>query len=167
MGHGRDAAHLPRPKTKQVPHLMRRVKSAADCILIRLKVTGKSMLYFPLHFRTVYCILDAAALGLLASAGICEISVRRRPRVCVLSAGDEASDPSSPSCARKNLQRQPDAAGRLEELGIPDVEGRRWREIPGRCRGEPGPCWILPSPRRSWQAVRLGTVPGGPGGAAG
>ncbi|MFG6137084.1 molybdopterin molybdotransferase MoeA [Halomonas sp. B23F22_10] len=40
--------------------------------------------------------LDAAALGHLAGQGITEVSVRRRPRVALLSTGDEIVDPGQP-----------------------------------------------------------------------
>lgn len=71
-------------------------------------------------------VLDAAALGLLASAGICVISVRQ-PRVCVLSTGDEVSAPHVHPLAPGKIY---DAnltllTARLAELGIPAVE-ERW-----------------------------------------
>ncbi|MFG6177256.1 gephyrin-like molybdotransferase Glp [Halomonas sp. THAF12] len=40
--------------------------------------------------------LDAAALGHLAGQGITEVSVRRRPRVALLSTGDEIVEPGQP-----------------------------------------------------------------------
>ncbi|WP_136246700.1 molybdopterin molybdotransferase MoeA [Halomonas borealis] len=40
--------------------------------------------------------LDAAALGHLAGQGITEVEVRRRPRVALLSTGDEVVDPGQP-----------------------------------------------------------------------
>ncbi|MGR2737014.1 molybdopterin molybdotransferase MoeA [Billgrantia sp. Q4P2] len=40
--------------------------------------------------------LDAAALGHLASQGIVEVSVRRRPRVALLTSGDEIVEPGRP-----------------------------------------------------------------------
>jgi len=40
--------------------------------------------------------LEAAALGHLAGQGITEVSVRRRPRVALLSTGDEIIDPGQP-----------------------------------------------------------------------
>lgn len=40
--------------------------------------------------------LDAAALGHLAGQGITEVTVRRRPRVALLSTGDEIVDPGQP-----------------------------------------------------------------------
>lgn len=40
--------------------------------------------------------LEAAALGHLAGQGITEVSVRRRPRVALLSTGDEIVDPGQP-----------------------------------------------------------------------
>ena len=40
--------------------------------------------------------LEAAALGHLAGQGITEVAVRRRPRVALLSTGDEIIDPGQP-----------------------------------------------------------------------
>ncbi|PMR77430.1 gephyrin-like molybdotransferase Glp [Billgrantia endophytica] len=40
--------------------------------------------------------LEAAALGHLASQGITEVAVRRRPRVALLSTGDELVEPGQP-----------------------------------------------------------------------
>ncbi|TLF53416.1 molybdopterin molybdotransferase MoeA [Halomonas urmiana] len=42
--------------------------------------------------------LEAAALGHLAGQGITEVVVRRRPRVALLSTGDEIVDPGAPLC---------------------------------------------------------------------
>ncbi|WP_416140621.1 gephyrin-like molybdotransferase Glp [Halomonas sp. HK25] len=41
-------------------------------------------------------LLEAAALGHLAGQGITEVAVRRRPRVVLLSTGDEIVDPGQP-----------------------------------------------------------------------
>ncbi|MGB8712312.1 MAG: gephyrin-like molybdotransferase Glp [Onishia taeanensis] len=40
--------------------------------------------------------LEAAALGQLAGQGITEVTVRRRPRIALLSTGDEIIDPGEP-----------------------------------------------------------------------
>jgi molybdopterin molybdotransferase len=40
--------------------------------------------------------LEAAALGHLAGQGVTEVGVRRRPRVALLSTGDEVVDPGTP-----------------------------------------------------------------------
>ncbi|WFE69902.1 molybdopterin molybdotransferase MoeA [Halomonas sp. M1] len=40
--------------------------------------------------------LEAAALGHLAGQGVTDVSVRRRPRVALLSTGDEIVDPGTP-----------------------------------------------------------------------
>ncbi|WP_192036995.1 gephyrin-like molybdotransferase Glp [Halomonas sp. YLGW01] len=40
--------------------------------------------------------LEAAALGQLAGQGITEVTVRRRPRIALLSTGDEIVDPGEP-----------------------------------------------------------------------
>lgn len=39
--------------------------------------------------------LDAAALGMLASQGIAEVAVKRRPRVAIFSTGDEVTAPGA------------------------------------------------------------------------
>ena len=41
-------------------------------------------------------LLSAATLGLLASLGVGELAVRRRPRVAILSTGDELQPPGAP-----------------------------------------------------------------------
>ncbi len=41
-------------------------------------------------------LLTAATLGLLASLGLGELEVRRRPRVAILSTGDELQPPGAP-----------------------------------------------------------------------
>ncbi|MCE8024701.1 MULTISPECIES: gephyrin-like molybdotransferase Glp [Halomonadaceae] len=43
--------------------------------------------------------LDAAALGHLASQGVVEVAVRRRPRVALLNSGDEIVEPGQPLAA--------------------------------------------------------------------
>jgi molybdopterin molybdotransferase len=43
--------------------------------------------------------LEAAALGHLAGQGITEVAVRRRPRIALLSTGDEIVDPGQPLAA--------------------------------------------------------------------
>lgn len=43
--------------------------------------------------------LDAAALGHLASQGVVEVAVRRRPRVALLNSGDEIVEPGRPLAA--------------------------------------------------------------------
>jgi molybdopterin molybdotransferase len=43
--------------------------------------------------------LDAAALGHLASQGVLEVAVRRRPRVALLNSGDEIVEPGQPLAA--------------------------------------------------------------------
>lgn len=40
--------------------------------------------------------LSPAAIGLIASAGLAEVTVARRPRVAILAAGDELRDPGQP-----------------------------------------------------------------------
>lgn len=67
--------------------------------------------------------LDAAAVGVLASAGISDVPVRRRPVVGVLSTGDEVVPPEThPLPAGKIYGSNQDLiAARLKELGIPDI----------------------------------------------
>ncbi|WP_130868711.1 molybdopterin molybdotransferase MoeA [Intestinimonas massiliensis (ex Afouda et al. 2020)] len=63
--------------------------------------------------------LDAAALGMLASAGLTEAEVRRRPKVGLLTTGDEVVDPGTPLPAGKIYgSNQILLAARLTELGF-------------------------------------------------
>ena len=63
--------------------------------------------------------LDAAALGVLASAGLTEVEVRRRPRVGLLTTGDEVVSPGSPLPPGKIYgSNQILLAARLAELGF-------------------------------------------------
>lgn len=77
--------------------------------------------------------LDAAAIGLLASAGLCgDLLVRRRPKVAVLSTGDEVVDPHIRPLPTGKIY---DAnlsllTARLSELGMAEVLGRRLEDDP-------------------------------------
>ena len=63
--------------------------------------------------------LDAAALGVLAGAGITEVEVYRRPRVGLLTTGDEVVSPGTPLPAGKIYgSNQMLLAARLAELGV-------------------------------------------------
>lgn len=64
--------------------------------------------------------LDAAAIGVLASAGLDRIPVRRRPSVCILSTGDEVVAPGThPLPPGKIYASNGDLLlARLAELGI-------------------------------------------------
>ena len=63
--------------------------------------------------------LDAAALGVLASAGLAEAAVCRRPRVGLLTTGDEVVSPGTPLPAGKIYgSNQMLLAARLAELGF-------------------------------------------------
>lgn len=63
--------------------------------------------------------LDAAALGVLASAGLTEAEVCRRPRVGLLTTGDEVVSPGTPLPAGKIYgSNQMLLAARLAELGF-------------------------------------------------
>lgn len=63
--------------------------------------------------------LDAAALGVLASAGLAEAEVCRRPKVGLLTTGDEVVSPGTPLPAGKIYgSNQMLLAARLAELGF-------------------------------------------------
>lgn len=63
--------------------------------------------------------LDAAALGVLASTGLTEAEVCRRPRVGLLTTGDEVVSPGTPLPAGKIYgSNQMLLAARLAELGF-------------------------------------------------
>lgn len=70
-------------------------------------------------------VADAAAVGVLASAGLSSVPVRRRPVVRVLSTGDEVVSPDlHPLPAGKIYgSNQELLTARLRELGVTDVEG--------------------------------------------
>lgn len=70
-------------------------------------------------------VVDAAAVGVLASAGLSSVPVRRRPVVRVLSTGDEVVSPDlHPLPAGKIYgSNQELLTARLRELGISDVKG--------------------------------------------
>ena len=70
-------------------------------------------------------MIDAAAVGVLASAGISSVPVLRRPLVRVLSTGDEVVSPDvHPLPAGKIYGSNQDLlTARLHELGLPDAEG--------------------------------------------
>ena len=78
--------------------------------------------------------LDAAGVGLLASAGLTEVKVRRRPRVGVLVTGDEVVSPGvSPLPAGKIYDaNQALLLSQLAELGFPDAAGARAEDRPER-----------------------------------
>lgn len=77
--------------------------------------------------------LDAAAIGLLSSAGLCgSLLVRRRPKVAVLSTGDEVVDPHIHPLPTGKIY---DAnlsllTARLTELGVTEVLGQRLGDAP-------------------------------------
>lgn len=79
--------------------------------------------------------LDAAALGVLAGAGITEVPVCRRPRVAVLTTGDEVVEAGQPLPPGKIYgSNQALLLARLAELGIP-AEGRHAADSPAAVAG--------------------------------
>ena len=78
--------------------------------------------------------IDAAAVGVLASAGISQVAVRRRPRVAVLATGDEVVPPGvHPAAAGKIYDaNQALLLARLAELGFPGAAGARVGDDPER-----------------------------------
>lgn len=77
--------------------------------------------------------LEAAALGHLAGQGITQVSVRRRPRVALLSTGDEIIDPGTPlkpgqlyNSNRPMLKRLLEnfGAGVISTISVPDSYDR-------------------------------------------
>ena len=70
-------------------------------------------------------VVDAAAVGVLASAGLSSVPVRRRPVVRVLSTGDEVVSPDlHPLPAGKIYgSNQELLTARLRDLGVSDVKG--------------------------------------------
>ena len=66
--------------------------------------------------------LDAAALGVLASAGLTEVAVRRRPKVGLLTTGDEVVEAGQPLPPGKIYGSNGALlTARLTELGIPSL----------------------------------------------
>jgi len=81
--------------------------------------------------------LEAAALGHLAGQGITEVGVRRRPRVALLSTGDEVIDPGTPlkpgqlyNSNRPMLTRLLETFGAevVSQVSVPD-DAERTREL--------------------------------------
>lgn len=64
--------------------------------------------------------LDAAALGLLASAGFCSVMVKRRPVAALLTTGDEVVSPGAFPLPEGKIYNSHAAlfSARLEELGF-------------------------------------------------
>ena len=61
--------------------------------------------------------LLTAAIAVLASLGLGQIAVRRRPRVAILSTGDELMPPGEPLGAGPDPRRQHGVAGRRRPRG--------------------------------------------------
>ena len=95
---------------------------------------------------TAGTVLTPAHLGVLASVGRETVSVRRPPRVGVLSTGDELVTAPAPLARPDPGLEPPDAAGRG---GRQRVRGRRPRHRPRR-RGRPD---LDPGARRPLRAT--------------
>ena len=78
--------------------------------------------------------IDAAAVGVLASAGISQVAVRRRPRVAVLATGDEVVPPGVHPLPPGKIYDANQALllARLAELGFPGAAGARVGDDPER-----------------------------------
>lgn len=117
--------------------------AGCDCVLQHER-TNNGMeqveIYAPLSPHQNYCdrgedyragtvllpagtVLDAAAMGVLASAGICQVPVRRRPVVGILSTGDEVVPPETHPLPPGKIygSNQDLLTARLRELGIGEV----------------------------------------------
>ena len=89
-------------------------------------------------YRAGTCLLpagsrvDAAAVGVLSSAGITEVAVRRRPRVGVLSTGDEVVEPGVRPLPVGKIYgaNLPLLLARLRELGVENVTGQLAGDAP-------------------------------------
>ena len=92
---------------------------------------GDNYVYRGEDYRAGTCLLpagsrvDAAAVGVLSSAGITEVPVRRRPRVGVLSTGDEVVEPGVRPLPVGKIYgaNLPLLLSRLRELGVENVTG--------------------------------------------
>ena len=78
--------------------------------------------------------IDAAAVGVLASAGISQVAVHRRPRVAVLATGDEVVPPGVHPLPPGKIYDANQALllARLAELGFPGAAGARVGDDPER-----------------------------------
>ncbi|MCI6256406.1 MAG: molybdopterin molybdotransferase MoeA [Clostridiales bacterium] len=76
--------------------------------------------------------LDAAAVGVLASAGVTEVSVLRRPSVMVFSTGDEIVEPGVRPLPPGKIYGSNAAliTARLKELGVADAAGEQLPDQP-------------------------------------
>ncbi|MDO4330603.1 MAG: molybdopterin molybdotransferase MoeA [Lachnospiraceae bacterium] len=76
-------------------------------------------------------VMDGAAVSVAASMGLQEVSVYRKPRIAVISTGDELTEPGIPLKAGKiydsNLYL---ICGRLAELGATPVYSCHWDDEP-------------------------------------
>jgi molybdopterin molybdotransferase len=83
-------------------------------------------------------IIDAAAIALAAAAGRTSLLVSRRPRVAVLSGGDELVSPGQIARARSDLRFD-----ERRDRGLGGAMGRRCHGHRAACRSRP---WTLPMP---------------------
>lgn len=76
--------------------------------------------------------LDAAAVGVLASAGVTEVSVLRRPSVMVFSTGDEIVEPGVRPLPPGKIYGSNAAliTARLKELGVAGAAGEQLPDQP-------------------------------------
>ena len=93
---------------------------------------GDNYVYRGEDYRAGTCLLpagsrvDAAAVGVLSSAGITEVPVNRRPRVGVLSTGHEVVEPGVRPLPVGKIYgaNLPLLLSRLRELGVENVTGQ-------------------------------------------
>ena len=81
-------------------------------------------------------LLKPSRVGALAAIGCVELEVYARPRVAMLSTGNEVVDPGTAARARTDLRRQPLHAGRRRRR--PRRHARAASARPGHARRAPG-----------------------------
>jgi molybdopterin molybdotransferase len=89
--------------------------------------------------------LRAQDLGMLAAAGVTEVSVHARPRVTVFSTGDEVVPPET--------------AG-LRPGQVRDATATALAALIAQAGGDPGPGGIIPDDRAALEAALRGALPG-------
>ena len=77
--------------------------------------------------------IDGAAMSVLATLGLSEVPVFRRPRLAIISTGDELVDPSKkPGVGQVRDSNRYALAGALRELGAEPLHIPRASDEPGR-----------------------------------